>query len=228
MPDARAVRSSSEPFSVLMVCTGNICRSPLAEQLLTARFGEAGLHLVTHVESAGLAALAGASMDATAEEMSRKLRGAVGPFQARQLRTSIATRADLILTMTKDQRDEVVRNYPRLLQRTFTLTEFAKLLAADTEAIIEESASAGAPRIVTVVGGLHSNPAHQFREQTARLARSRSRARLVPGDDVADPFRQSVAAHEAVAQQISLSTSQIAHNFVAWTANTSGNVGLNR
>jgi len=38
----RTERRAARPFSILTVCTGNICRSPLAEQLLRARFAEAG------------------------------------------------------------------------------------------------------------------------------------------------------------------------------------------
>lgn len=42
-----------QPFSVCFVCTGNICRSPIAESVFRARVDEAGLGGLVRVESAG-------------------------------------------------------------------------------------------------------------------------------------------------------------------------------
>ncbi|MGY1706841.1 hypothetical protein ACI79C_19925 [Geodermatophilus sp. SYSU D00697] len=119
-----AAEAARPPFPVLVVCTGNICRSPAAELLLRAGLGEgAGVA----VASAGLAALAG---EPVAAPMARLLaaRG-VDPegFAARQLEPLGARSAGLVLTMTTEQRSAVVTRAPAAVRRTFALREFADL-----------------------------------------------------------------------------------------------------
>ncbi|RKO22120.1 low molecular weight phosphotyrosine protein phosphatase [Pseudarthrobacter phenanthrenivorans] len=47
------MNSTSSPYRVIAVCTGNICRSPMAELMLTAALERAGLDRVVSVDSAG-------------------------------------------------------------------------------------------------------------------------------------------------------------------------------
>ena len=58
------------------------------------------------------------------------LGGEVSNFAARQLTSTIASDADLVLTMTRAHRDTVLELAPRQLRRTFTLTEAARLTSA--------------------------------------------------------------------------------------------------
>jgi protein-tyrosine phosphatase len=62
-----------------------------------------------------------------------KLGGEASNFAARQLTPRIASDADLVLTMTRAQRDAVLEVAPRQLHRTFTLSEAARL-ASECEA----------------------------------------------------------------------------------------------
>ncbi|RDG37208.1 low molecular weight protein-tyrosine-phosphatase [Streptomyces corynorhini] len=48
-----ADRPASDPYRVCFVCTGNICRSPIAESVFRARLAEAGLDGAVAVDSAG-------------------------------------------------------------------------------------------------------------------------------------------------------------------------------
>jgi protein-tyrosine phosphatase len=109
--------------AVLVVCTGNICRSPAAELLLRAGLGDPGVE----VASAGIAARAG---EPVAAPMARLLaaRG-VEPagFVARQLEPAALRSAGLVLTMTAEQRSAVVTRAPATVRRVFTLREFADL-----------------------------------------------------------------------------------------------------
>jgi protein-tyrosine phosphatase len=50
------MNSTTSPYRVIAVCTGNICRSPMAELMLSAAFAEAGLADVVVVDSAGTTA----------------------------------------------------------------------------------------------------------------------------------------------------------------------------
>ena len=114
----------SEPYDVLVVCEGNLCRSPLAERLLTSRLAESGVR----VSSAGVHAVVVAPMDASAAAELTRLGGDPTEFEARQLTASMATEADLVLTATRAIRGQVVATAPSALKRTFTLLELAALL----------------------------------------------------------------------------------------------------
>jgi protein-tyrosine phosphatase len=69
-----------------------------------------------------------------------KLGGDASNFAARQLKPTIASAADLIITMTGAHRDVVLETTPRQLSRTFTLTEAAGLAAMDGAETLEDLA----------------------------------------------------------------------------------------
>jgi protein-tyrosine phosphatase len=85
---------------VLMVCTGNVCRSPMAEALLRARFERRGRG---DVESAGLAALEGWPADPVAVELLAERGFDLSTHRARQLTPELLARFDLVLVMETAQ-----------------------------------------------------------------------------------------------------------------------------
>lgn len=170
---------SDRPVTLLTVCEGNICRSPLAAQLLREQLSPS---IWEHVESAGLRAVSGAAMDEFAADQSRFLGGQPDGHIARQLTAQIASDADVVLTMTRVQRDHLVSQHPRALRKTFTLTEFSRLLISE-----------GCDGI--------TGPA-DVRLLVRRLSDIRSTVKLTHVDDVDDPYRQTAAIHARVASQI--------------------------
>lgn len=115
---------------VLFVCTGNICRSPTAERLAAAYATEHGI-VDFAVSSAGTRAVIGHPIHPDAAVALEELGGDASNFTARQLKSKIASAADLIITMTGAHRDVVLEAAPRQLWRTFTLTEAARLASVD-------------------------------------------------------------------------------------------------
>ncbi len=117
-------------FRVLHVCTGNICRSPMAEHLmragLGARLGVDAARFV--VESAGTWGHSGSPMEAHASTTlaSYGLDGA--DFRARELVAEHIAGADLVLGATREHRAAAVVLHPRAASRTFTLREFGRLV----------------------------------------------------------------------------------------------------
>ncbi|MFC2969039.1 arsenate reductase/protein-tyrosine-phosphatase family protein [Acidimangrovimonas pyrenivorans] len=104
--------------SILVVCTGNICRSPAGERLLAAALP--GIR----VGSAGLGAVVGAAADpetaAAAAERGLDLAGHV----ARQFTAALARDHALILVMEPGQRDEIRRLYPQFSGRTMMFDQW--------------------------------------------------------------------------------------------------------
>jgi protein-tyrosine phosphatase len=117
----------TDSYDVLVVCLGNLCRSPLAERLLRLRVADSPDVRVT---SAGAHAVVGAPMDALAATELARLGGDPADFAARQLTSEVVTSADLVLTATRELRGQVVALAPSALKRTFTLLELATLLDA--------------------------------------------------------------------------------------------------
>jgi protein-tyrosine phosphatase len=111
---------------ILFVCTGNVCRSPMAERLATA-YGARFDCQDFRASSAGTHALTGRPIEPYAARVLENLGGDASHFAARQLKPTIAADADLVLTMTRAHCDEVLKLAPQQLHRTFTLRQAARL-----------------------------------------------------------------------------------------------------
>lgn len=117
-------------FEVLVVCTANISRSPLGVAVLRhhlfGRFGEAAATI--RVTSAGTTALVGEPTDRAVAEVLRQLGRPVPASEpARQLDAQLVGAADLVLTMTREQRAFVITTVPPAQRRTFTVLELARI-----------------------------------------------------------------------------------------------------
>lgn len=96
---------------LLVVCTGNICRSPVAEALLKARISQT-------VESAGLGALVGQGVDPSAGKLAEAEGLDVSHHKARQISVQMIRDADLILVMSEDQRRAIGQLAPEATGKT--------------------------------------------------------------------------------------------------------------
>lgn len=179
---------SPQPFRILTVCTGNICRSPVAERLL-----QAGLNQVSpgsfEVRSAGTRAMVGEPIQPLSAQIISTFRGTPGDFAARQLTQKILRETDLVLAMTSKHRGEVLQLDASLLKRTFTVREFARMLS-----VLETRD--GAPATGNIVDF--------WRDLPARAASVRHLA--LPSDpadnDVVDPYRRAEEVYHQMEDQL--------------------------
>lgn len=182
---------------VVTVCTGNLCRSPLAAQVLRARLS--GLPALRSgrlvIESAGTQARPGDPMPDPAARSSRSLGGNPDGHAARYLDESVLEGVSLVLALERAHRSRVVSLMPTLLRRTFTLREFARLTATvDDDTLFEqnslfpgtddpESRLVSALAVLTDLRGIH-------------------RADTPEDDDVIDPYQRSEATYALSASQM--------------------------
>lgn len=110
-------------FAILVVCTANICRSPLAELLLADRLDLRRFE----VASAGVRGWRDQPMDEAVQQQARRLGLDPSGFRSRPLLAEYVASADLVLTATREHRAGVLELTPTALRRTYTLREFAAL-----------------------------------------------------------------------------------------------------
>jgi len=135
---------------VLLVCTGNICRSPMAEAFLRSAVerrlgGEAPL-----VASAGLIARDGASATPEAVHAAAELGVDVAGHTARRLLADHTRAAAVVVGMAAEHRDEIVLSTPEAVSKTFTLMELVRLVEGEPG---PPTPGAPAERLVARVAG---------------------------------------------------------------------------
>ncbi|MBB5872034.1 protein-tyrosine phosphatase [Allocatelliglobosispora scoriae] len=180
------------PFTVLHVCMGNICRSPMAERLLTLAVTQAGGdpgYLYSH--SAGTGGWhEGEEMNPPAARLVKARGGDPQGFAARKLRADHIDAADLILTATADQQEYVVALRPDAADRTFVLGEFGRLLSGVDAAALP--AANGTPE--------------EFQQRGAALVAAvdalRAGQDARSGDDLDDPWGRGDSVFGRVADEI--------------------------
>lgn len=171
-------------FRILSVCTGNVCRSPIAELFLAREL--AGFPDV-RVASAGVGALAGQGVPEPAQRLARSHQIDASTHVARQIDESTIRESDLVLAMARDHRRAIVQMVPAATRRIFTLRELARI----TE-VAEPSLAQAVGDAETVEEALRS---------AVRLAATLRGTLPPPADqdefDVVDPYRRSDDIYEA-------------------------------
>lgn len=177
--------SATPAFHVLHVCTGNICRSPMAERIMRAELVERFGPQAAEVEVHGAGTYGGHHGDPMNPPAARVLAEMgidSSGFAATWLREPQVEWADLVLAATADHRSDVLLLDPKALRRTFVLKELARLAreigpdqlpdggpAVRLRALVAQAAELRAThpatsRRVDDIGDPYGGPISEFRE----------------------------------------------------------------
>lgn len=179
-------------FQILFVCTGNICRSVTAEQLLKDKLKKTGVR----VDSAGTHALEQADMPPQAKQILSELKVDPNPHVSKQLTPELLEQSQLVLTATAEHRSDVARTLVKANRYTFTILEFA--------AIVEFLKDPGESDFDVVAEGTTlPQRLHQVLAARGYLNGELNR-------DIQDPFTKDITVYREVGNQLDQATTIIA------------------
>lgn len=183
---------------ILTVCTGNICRSPLAAQLLHAKLPSENFE----IRSAGISVLAGDHTPEAAQQVATSL-GISGADEHRAvaLATAAVSQAELIFGMERLHRRTAAQADPTAGSRAFTLLEFAHIVSEVSDAQIQTF--------------MHEDVDPEMAALNA-VTRMRGVVPRLPDErfyDVEDPYGRSRRAYQRSALQIVSAVDQIVAYF---------------
>ena len=111
---------------ILFVCTGNTCRSIMAQKLFEKMWPEFGVSSQKmHAASAGLHAIKGDRISQQAEDVLREEGIDASTHRSRPVNRDEISRAHLVFTMTENHRQELLRRFPDVEDKVKVISEFA-------------------------------------------------------------------------------------------------------
>jgi len=166
--------------AVIVVCTGNVCRSPIAEGLLRRATEHRPVGAPITVSSAGTAGWEGSPATPEAVEAAAERGVDISGHVATRLRPGMAADADLVLCMAGEHRDLIAREEPEAAGRTFSLKELVRLL--------EDGARTAATPAARIAA--------------AARARAGAPGTPQPAEDIADPLGLPLDRYRAIASEL--------------------------
>jgi protein-tyrosine-phosphatase len=175
---------------VLFVCTGNTCRSPLAEGLFRLLAGREGLDV--EVRSAGVSAIDGIPVSGHSSRILGEV-GATPPKASTALTGSLIEWADLIMTMTSAHKGLLLQRFPQAVDKVFTLKEYAEDDPGVLARIQEREALISELQLKQALG-------QQITDE--ELSKVAELERVIPNVDISDPYGGPLELYRSCASEI--------------------------
>lgn len=175
---------------VLFVCTGNTCRSPMAECIFRQMAASAGLDV--EVRSAGVSAMNNMPVSDYTERILRE-KGIQAKLTSNSLTEETIKKADLILTMTMNHKRHLIENFPEVIDKAFTLKEYTE----DDPTVLERIGERE-----KLISELHMKQALGQQISEEERMKLFEMERNMPDYDVQDPIGGSMTDYQQCAAEI--------------------------
>lgn len=117
--------SSNSKFQILFVCSGNSCRSPLAEGLLRLKL-PSRLQDEVEVKSAGTLGIEGSPAARYSVELVQEMGGDISNHRSQSLTEELMRETDLVLAMASEHVDYLHEEFPQYRENVFLLKRFGR------------------------------------------------------------------------------------------------------
>lgn len=114
--------------NIMFVCTGNICRSAMAEKYFNYKVKKEKLETEYKAVSSGTSAINGQSSTENAIDVMKKYDVDLSKHEAIHIKNINLNESDYIFTMTKAHKDIIISIYPELKDKTYILKEYLGML----------------------------------------------------------------------------------------------------
>lgn len=187
---------------ILVICTGNTCRSPMAEAMLRHMAEQRGIEL--HVQSAGISAWDGEPMSQHAVTVLKEKNVTNHHhFRSSVLNERRVQWADVILTLTTSHKKYIIQQFPSASSKTFALKEYTSSFEPNCAHDDQLQQSAAELHLKITMGQALTE------EESSQLAVLQQRISNAANMDIVDPYGASLEKYRVAIEEIQVAITKL-------------------